>query len=269
MIYTRLSFLVISLCTGAFGAGAQVSPLERLEESPRHHEWVSVDYGKRTVRTFVVYPEVPDPATAVVVIHENRGLNDWARSFADQLAEQGFIAVAPDLLSGSGPDGQGTTSFASSDEARTAIYALDPAQVTADLQATINYAKKIPAANGKVAVVGFCWGGSQAFQIATGTDALDAAFVCYGSAPEDEKELARITAPVYGFYGGNDNRINASIPATAEAMNDMGKVYDPVIYEGAGHGFFRTGELPDATEENKKARADAFSRMLRLLDGIE
>ena len=250
-------------------ACAQMTPQERLENSPRHHEWQDIKYGDRTVRTFVVFPEVADAAPAVLVIHENRGLNDWARGFADQVAEAGYIAVAPDLLSGTGPDGGGTSAFASSDDARNGIYELDPEQVTADLRAVADYAKQIDAANGQLVVIGFCWGGSQAFRFATNSDQMEAAFVCYGTAPKDEEALARISVPVYGFYGGNDNRVNATIADTESAMEKLGKVYEPVIYDGAGHGFFRAGESADASDDNKKARQDGWTRLKSLLEGLE
>jgi len=241
------------------------TPLERLEQSPRHHEWVDVTYGDRTVRSFLVFPERSEKTSVIIVIHENRGLNDWARSMADQLAEAGYIALAPDLLSGAGPNGGGTSSFASSDAARTAIYSLSKDQVTADLKATVNYAKKIPAGNGKVAVIGFCWGGSQAFRFATNSDAIKAAFVCYGTGPKEEDDIKRINIPVYGFYGGNDNRVNATIAGSQEMMDKYGKTYLPVVYEGAGHGFFRAGESPYASEANKKARKEGSKRLKKLL----
>lgn len=241
------------------------TPLERLENSPRHHEWVAVTHGEREVRSFLVYPEVSEKVPVVLVIHENRGLNDWARSMADQIAEAGYIALAADLLSGAGPDGGGTDSFENSDAARTGIYGLDPDQVTADLKAAVAYAKKIPAGNGKVAVIGFCWGGSQTFRFSTNTDEIEAAFVCYGSGPKEDEAYSRIKVPVYGFYGGNDNRVNATIEASKVVMFKHNKTYEPIIYEGAGHGFFRAGESPEASEANKKARDQGWERLKNLL----
>ncbi|MBX6315236.1 MAG: dienelactone hydrolase family protein, partial [Isosphaeraceae bacterium] len=121
---------------------------------------------------------------------------------------------------------------------------------------------------GTVTVAGFCWGGGQAFRFATNNQRLKAAFVFYGTGPDDKDALARITCPVYGFYGGNDARVNATIPKTEELMRAAGKRYEPVIYEGAGHGFMRAGEAPDATEANKKARAEAWARWLQLLKSL-
>src|SRR5688572_28918436 len=152
-----LSALLLAVL--AIPATAQDYVLQRLEKSPRHHEWVAIKNGERSVHTFVVYPQSKDKATAVIVIHENKGLTDWVRSVADQLAEAGYIALAPDLLSGTGPNGGKTSDFATADAARDAIYKLEQSQVTADLDALASYAKKLPAANGKVAVGGFCWGG--------------------------------------------------------------------------------------------------------------
>ena len=244
------------------------SPLERLENSPRHHEWVDVSYDNRVVRSFLVYPEISEKAMVVIVIHENRGLNDWARSMADQIAEAGYIALAPDLLSGSGPDNGGTDSFANSDDARTAIYALTKEQVESDLNAVAAYGKSIPAGNGKVAVIGFCWGGSQSFNMATFNKDIEAALVCYGTGPEEEEAITNIKAPVYGFYGGNDNRVNATIETSSALMKKYDKAYHPVIYPGAGHGFFRAGEMPDASEENKKGREDGWVRLKQILKNL-
>ena len=198
----------------------------------------------------------------MVVIHENQGLTDWVRSVADQLAAKGYIAVAPDLLSGMAPGGGKTSDFPEGGAAREAIYKLQPEGVTADLNAVADYARKLPAASGKVAVAGFCWGGAQSFRFATSRADLAAAFVFYGTGPE---EVGAIRAPVYGFYGGNDARVNATIPKSQELMNAAGKRYEPVTYEGAGHGFMRAGEQPDAQEANQKAREDAWARWKALL----
>ncbi len=256
------------LCLFISFSGYAQSSLERLENSPRHHEWVEIKHGERTVNSFLVYPEVSEKVPIVLVIHENRGLNDWARSLADQIAEAGYIALAPDLLSGTGPDGGGTSAFENSDAARTGIYALEPEQVTADLKANIEYAKSIAAGNGKVVVIGFCWGGSQTFRLSTNTNEIQAAFVCYGTGPKAEEAYSNIEVPVYGFYGGNDNRVNATIDMSKAAMDKFDKIYEPVIYEGAGHGFFRAGESPDASEANKKAREEGWKRLKALLADI-
>lgn len=245
---------------------AQDDPaLDRLNNSPRHHEWVQVARGDRVVHTFVVYPEVSHRAPAVLVIHENRGLTDWVRSVADRLAEDGYVAVAPDLLSGMGPDGGKTSDFADRNQARDALYTRSQEDVTADLEAVADWALEIPAADGTLSVAGFCWGGRQTFRFATVRDDFQAAFVFYGSAPEEEGSLERIGCPVYGFYGGNDARVNATIEPTRERMSTAGKTYEPVTYEGARHGFMRAGEAPDASEENRRAAEEAWRRWLALL----
>jgi carboxymethylenebutenolidase len=249
----------------AAGASAQDWAKARLEKSPRHGEWVKVEHGKRAVKSFVVYPEVKEKATAVVVIHEIFGLSDWVRLVADELAAAGYIAIAPDLLSGLGPKGGGSSDFGGGDDVRKAILNLPPDQVTADLNACVDYVAKLPACNGKVAVAGFCWGGGQTFRLATNNKKIKAAFPFYGSGPTEEAAMARIACPVYGFYGGNDARINATIPKTTELMKEAGKTYEPVTYEGAGHGFMRAGEAPDAMPANKKARDEAWERWKGLL----
>jgi carboxymethylenebutenolidase len=260
--------LVAALCLGAVSAWAQDPALERLEKSPRHQEWVAVKYGDRTVHAFLVFPEVSGKAPAVVVIHENRGLTDWVRGVADQLAEVGYIAIAPDLLSGMAPGGGKTSDFPSGDAAREGISRLNPDQITADLNAVSDYVAKLPASNGKVAVAGFCWGGGQSFRFATNRPKLAAAFVFYGTGPDSKEAIGRIVSPVYGFYGGNDARVNATVPQSAALMKEAGKTFEPVTYEGAGHGFMRSGEEPNASDANRKARDEAWRRWKALLKKV-
>lgn len=249
-------------------ATAQEQARQRLADSPRHHEWVAIKYGARTLHSYLVFPEAKGKVPALVVIHENRGLTDWVRSVADQLAELGYIAIAPDLLSGMAPNGGRTSDFPDADAAREAISRLPPEQVTADLNAAADYVAKLPACNGKVAVAGFCWGGSQSFRFATNRANLAAAFVFYGTGPDDKEAIARIRCPVYGFYGGSDARVNATVPGTEALMKEAGKVFEAVTYEGAGHAFMRLGEEPDAAEANKKAREQAWARWKALLKKI-
>ena len=256
---------LLALCAAAT-APAQDWAKAKLEKSPRHGEWVTLKHDGRDVQAFVVYPEVKGKATAVVVIHEIFGLTDWVRSVADDLAANGYIAIAPDLLSGTGPKGGGTDSFGG-ESVRKAIMGLPPEQITKDLTAATEYVSKLPSGNGKVAVGGFCWGGGQAFRFADNKE-MKAAFAFYGTGPSTESSAKAVSAPVYGFYGGNDNRVNATIPKTTEAMKAAGKKYEPVIYEGAGHGFMRAGEAPDATAANKKARDEAWARMKKVLAGL-
>lgn len=240
----------------------------RLEKSPRHAEWANVKSGEREIRSFIVYPEKKEKAVAVLVIHENKGLTDWVRAVADQLAEAGYVAIAPDLLSGIGPKGGGTGDFSNEDAAREAIYKLEPNQVVSDLNAVADYALKLPASNGKLAVAGFCWGGGQSLRYATRRADLKAAFVFYGSFDYTKDDVARIACPVYGFYAGNDERVSGTIPATTSAMKDAGKKYEPVVYEGAGHGFMRAGEDPQGTEADRKAHGEAWERLLKILKAL-
>jgi len=262
----KKTLLLIAAALTAFTVQAQDWAKARLEKSPRHPEFVNVKHGDREVNCFITYPEVKDKATAVIVIHEIFGLSDWARSMTDELAEAGYIAIAPDLLSGSAKGGGGTAELIKrGEEVGQAIRKLPADQITADLNAVADYMTKLPSCNGKLVVCGFCWGGTQTFRYATNNKNIKSAFVFYGSGPEKESEIARITAPVYGFYGGNDNRVNATIPKSAELMKKAGKTYEPVIYDDAGHGFMRAGEAPDANEANKKAREQAWQRMKAVL----
>jgi carboxymethylenebutenolidase len=255
--------IAVIFALAACALSAQDWAREKVEKSPRHREWVTVKHDGRAVETFVVYPESRDKTPVVLVIHEIFGLTDWVQDLADQLAEAGYIAVAPDLLSGMGPNGGRTPDFPQGG-ATQAVGHLNPDQVTADLNAVANLALKFPAANGKLFVTGYCWGGGQSFRFATNRADLAAAFVFYGPPP-DKDAMARIKAPVYGFYAGNDARIDATIPAAQEQMKAAGKAYEPVTYDGAGHGFMRAGEAPDANEANRKARTEAWARWKEIL----
>jgi len=250
---------------GATGGTTVPTPKERLEKSPRHQEWVKVKNGAREVSCFVVYPESKEKTLAVIAIHENKGLTEWTRGVADQLAEAGYIAIAPDMLSGMGPKGGNTDAFPSEAEATKAIGKISamPEQVNGDLQAVADYALKMPANNGKIAVSGFCWGGGQSFTFATKRPDLAAAFVFYGPPPS--QDIDRIKCPVYGFYGGSDMRINATLPDAEKQMKAAGKTYEPVIYDGAGHGFMRGGEEANGKAADVKARNEGWERWKKVL----
>jgi carboxymethylenebutenolidase len=255
--------LCAMFCIAATPLQAQEWAKQILDKSPRHQQWIKIPEGNRTIDAFIVYPEVSQKAPVIVLIHEIFGLTDWARSMADDLAAHGYIVIAPDLLSGTGPNGGGSSSYADQDARVKAVSQLNPEQVMSDLNATADYGKKLPAANGKLAVVGFCWGGTKSFQFATVRHDLSAAFVFYGTRPTD---ISPINAPVYGFYAGNDARVTSTVPATKTAMQAAGKTYEPVIYNGAGHGFMRAGEDPSNTNPaNVKARKEGMKRLLMLL----
>lgn len=250
---------------------AQDYAMQQLEDSPRHHEWVTIESSDRAMHNFVVFPEQSEKAPVVIVIHENRGHNAWARSFADQLAEAGYIAVAPDLISNTVEGVEKTSDFESSDAAREAIYGLDSDMVTQDLKNVLDYAQSIKASNGKIAVAGFCWGGSQSFRFATNAgDAIDAALVFYGTGPENYEDYQRIEAPVYGFYGGDDERVNATIEDSDAMMEKAGKTYEYEIYDGAGHAYMRQGDDPDApnNDPNVKARNASWDRLKSILSNL-
>jgi carboxymethylenebutenolidase len=256
-----ISFATIVL---AFGANAQDWSKARIESSPRHHEWVKVKHGDREVNCYITYPEVKEKATAVIVIHEIFGMTDWARSVTDELAEAGYIAIEPDLLSGMAPGGGGTAEMGGQDNATRAVGKLPPDQVTADLDAVAKYVSALPSCNGKIAVAGFCWGGGKSFQYAADNKDLKAAFVFYGTPPSAD-EMTKINCPVYGFYGGNDGRVTQTVSKATEQMKEAKKTYEPVTYEGAGHGFMRAGEAPDANAANKKAHDEAWTRWKEIM----
>jgi carboxymethylenebutenolidase len=236
-----------------------------LKESSRHGEWADVKMADGGVlKSWVVYPERAQKAGVVLVIHDIRGMSDMARALGDQLAQDGFIAIVPDFLSGKGPNGGGTESLGQ--EVGKTIQSLAPADVNARLTAAMEYGRKLPASNGKTGVVGFCWGGARSFGFAAAQPALNAAVVYYGDAPgssdsTQETTLANVKAPVLGLYAGNDARINATLPATEAAMKKHGKSYELHTYEGAGHGFmFSQGGAGGA---NLKAAQESWPVVLQ------
>ncbi|MEO7165919.1 MAG: dienelactone hydrolase family protein [Spartobacteria bacterium] len=261
----KLRALAISLVMMSLGSGiafAQDWAKEKLNKSPRHSEWVDLKHDGRTVKAFVVYPEVKAKAPAVLVIHEIFGLTDWAKCLADEIAAAGYIAIAPDLLTEPGKD---TSSYPDQGAAIKAVSALKSDRVFPDLDAAADYVTKLPAADGTLAVTGFCWGGGWSFGYANHNPKLKAAYVFYGPGPESKEDAANIKCPVYGFYAEDDARIGATIAPTTEIMKSLGKTYEPETYAGAGHGFMRAGEAPDASEANRKAHDAAWERWKGLL----
>ena len=232
---------------------------DRLNKSPRHADWVDLKSGQRTIKAFVVYPERKDKAPAVLVISEIFGLTDWVRSLCDELAENGVIAIAPDLHGGG--------KYEDLDGARKATAGLPKEQVKADLDSAADYALKIPACNGTLAVCGFCWGGGWTFTYAHMNPKVKAAYSFYGVAVDNPDDAKNVACPVYGFYAENDERVNATVPKAEELMKAAGKKYEPVTYKGAGHGFMRSGEPnnPEMREADKTARDEAWSRWKELL----
>jgi len=221
---------------GGLPAGAAEANA-RLQASPRHGEWVVIRTGADSVRAWVVYPERADKAPVVLVIHEIFGLSNWIRAVADQVAADGFIAIAPDLLTmkdvARRPDGESDP-----DAARAVIGSLQTADVHRQLRAVAEWGMKLPAARPAYGVVGYCWGGGTSFAHAVAAPGLGAAVVYYGSSP-DAASLSSVRAPVLGLYGGNDARVNASIAPADAAMKSLGKTYEHHIFDGAGHGFLR------------------------------
>ena len=265
----KIAFAVIALLCFSLSlsqrAFTQDWAKQRLEQSPRHHEWVDIKYGNRTVHAFVVYPEVKSKAPAVLVIHEIFGLTDWIRAVTDQLAAEGFLAAAPDLLSGKGPHGGGTDDFPTRDDAIKAVSGLDRDEVLARLDAVRAWALAQPSAGTSSATVGFCWGGGTSFAYAVHQPKLDAAVVYYGTPPVDLSTLAAVHAPVLGLYGGDDARVTSTVDATRDKMKALGKTYDPHVFDGAGHGFLRAQSGQDGA--NRRAAEQAWPLTVQFLRG--
>lgn len=211
--------------------------LARLSSSPRHGEWVTIRTGDGdSLRAWVVYPERSTKAPVVLVVHEIYGLSSWVRSVADQLAADGFIAIAPDLLTMKNlPDGPDSVV---APLAVAAIRTLDPAWVQRQLDAVAQYGMSLPSAQKKYGIVGYCWGGGVSFAHAVHAPSLGASVVYYGVSPPTAS-LASVRAPVLGLYGGSDARVDATIPPADSALRALGRTYVPTLYPGAGHGFLR------------------------------
>ena len=250
---------------------AQIPPGEKdakaaVEKSPRHGEYEDIKVGGREtpVKAYVVYPQVKEKAPVVIVIHEIFGLSDWIKSVTDQLAADGFIAIAPDLLSGKAPGGGGTEELAKSGgDIRKTVQSITPEEATQALDAVREYGMKLPASNGKTATIGFCWGGARSFDYATKQPGLSAAVVYYGGSPKDEAALKAMTVPVLGLYGSDDARVNQTIEPAQKVIKEAGKSFTPHIYEGAGHGFLRQQDGRDGA--NLKASQQAWPETVKFI----
>jgi len=236
-----------------------------LPDTPIHQEWVDFERDSASVlKALVVHPESGEATKAVIIIHENLGLNEWLVAFSKKVAGQGFVVIAPDLISNSVEGVEKTTDFQNADKVREAIYALDQEQVTKDLNLVYNYLKNDPSVNGKISVVGFGWGGSQSFEYASHNPDLESVMVYYGTAPKDLTTLKNINSPVYGFYGAADYRVNATIPDTEKTMKDYGNLYAFEIYEDAGHAFMSRG-AEEAYGPNTMAYEKSWKKLITLL----
>lgn len=253
--------------TAAVIVATSVFLVSRIEVGHRR-KYVSLTHGSRALQLLVDYPSKPRRGSAIVVlVHEVYGLSEWTKVMSDELADRGFIVLAPDLLSGHGPNGGGYSDFTNENDVIQAVSDLDPTAVTVDLDAVVDYGKKLPSFDEKLAIVGFSWGGWKSFAFATHRRDLSGVFVFYGTGPTDVRS---ISAPVYGFYAGNDGEVDATIPATTEAMKAAGKFYDPVVYEGADHGFMRLGvETGNTNPVDKTSRTQALDRLIKLLNAVK
>jgi len=269
MIHAALLSVVLLTQSGAPARDPSLPPSAEqakaaLDASPRHGEYVNVPMpGGPALKTWISYPERKDKAGIVIVIQEVFGLTDWLRGVADQLAKEGFIGVAPDMVSGFGPSGGGTDSVGSRDDVVALVHKITPDEVMRRLNAVYDFARKIPAGNGKIATVGFCWGGGQSFAYAGAQPALAAAVVFYGTSP-DSAVIGVIQAPVLGHYGGDDARVDATVPPAQAEMKRLGKSYEVHTYEGAGHGFLRDQSGRDGA--NFKATQQAWPRTVAFLN---
>jgi carboxymethylenebutenolidase len=258
----RTAMGVAATGLGVSSLSAQDWAQQAVDKSPRKHESVKVTYNGRAVDTFIAYPQTQGKSPAVIIIHDVIAFAPWVENVADKFAETGYIGVAPDMLSGRTPEERQATKTPDGKNLGPARR-LPLAQVSADLNALADYAMKLPACNGKICVVGFSWGGDEAFRFATTRKDLSAAFVFYGKCTEPEN-IPNIVAPVYGFYAGTDTNVGGTIPETTAKMKAAGKFYEPVTFEGAGHGFMQAGAKPDAAGADKKAWDESWVKLKAL-----
>ncbi len=264
-----LSMIGLAMAAGPVTQPAALPPsgddglaAKALAASPRHGEWadIAIPGSEVKLHTWVVYPERKDKAPIVIVIHEIFGMTDWVRGVTDQLAAEGYIAIAPDLLSGFGTNGGGTESLGNSVQA--AFRKLTADEQTRRLDAVRDYALAFPSANDKVATIGFCWGGGASFAYATHQPTLKAAIVCYGTPPA-KSAMEKIACPVLGLYGGDDARITSTVDATTKSMADLKKTYEPHVFDGAGHGFMR--QQSGRNGANLKAARQGWDEAIKFL----
>lgn len=209
------------------------------------------------VSAYLSRPKASGKYPAIIVIHENRGINDHIRDVARRLAKKGYVALAPDYLSRKGgtmkvnPEGKGIRGL------REMISAQD---VSEDTESGYQYLRSLPRVqSGKMGVVGFCWGGEMAFAVATQVSGLDAVVVYYGRSPKPLELVKNIEAPVLAHYGGEDKRVNAGIPDTEAAMKKYNKTFTYKIYPGAKHAF-NSDTRPD--RYHPEAAKEAWAKTL-------
>ncbi len=264
--------VLVLLGVASAQAGNSSSALDRqaaeLEKSPRQQVWLQIPHGDRTVDTFTVLPQDNTKAPVVLVVHDVQGMTEWLKNLADQFAAQGYVAMVPDLLSGMGPSGGRSDSFADHRWAQEATTKLPASQVMADLNAVADVAKTLPQSNGKVMVVGFGWGGTRSFTFASQRSDLGAVFVFNATAPTDAAELGKIKAPIYDFYGSNDERVSSTIAQTKEMMQQAGGNFQAVSYEGAAPDFMLTAVEPYPSWFDGEAHDKSWQRMLEVLKGL-
>jgi len=224
-----------------------------------------LENGDREINCLVFPPSDSLAVPGLILIHEEWGLTDWVKSVSEQIAAEGYLVIVPDLLSGNNPEYDSLLNFTNEGVIRAALLNSDNEQIMSDLDVSFKYMKDHPCNNGQIGVIGFSWGGTQAFLYMTENPGLSAGYVFYGSSPKDKKVLSRIQSPVYGIYGEYDSRINSSIRNTERRMRKFGKDFHPFIIDGGGHGFMRSGERKGATEDNVKARTAGWKKLTELL----
>ena len=221
---------------------------------------ILLKYNDRELNCLVFSSPDSSVTGGLILIYEEWGLTEWVISISERIASEGYLVIIPDFLSEyQKPD------FMNEEVIRIALLSIEKEQIMADLDETFKYLKAHPGCNGKIAVIGFSWGANQAFLYLTENPELNAGYIFYGISPKDKKQLARIQSPVYAFYGEYDSRTNSSVQDTERKMFKLGKVFKSYIIDGGGHGFMRSGEREDATEDNTKARTAGWNKLMELL----
>ena len=235
----RRTFLKrLTLLTGSAAAALALLPAlgeahnpVLMQDDEITSQFVKYPAPKMEINAFLAHPKKAGKFPAVVVIHENRGLQPHIQDVAKRFAKEGFLSIAPDALTPAGGTPEDDQSKASE-----LIRGLNGDDTVDNMVAAVKYLKTHPLSTGKVGCTGFCWGGAMTNQVAVNSPDLDAAVPYYGRQPQTE-DVAKIKAPLMAHYAGNDPGINAGIEAFEAELKKQNKEYQIFIYEGAGHAF--------------------------------
>jgi carboxymethylenebutenolidase len=244
---------------------AQEFALKDLAISSHRMEWIKIESEESSVRSFIVYPDSLTVAPAMIIIHDEFGMTEWIKSFANQVASENYVAFVPDLVTGESTVKVESRGLRNWGDTRDKLLNMDQEQLFASIDMVFKFTEDLSSCNGTILIAGLGWGGSQVFRYLSHNNTPGAGLVFYGRAPVNKKKLKPISTPIYGFYGEYDSRVNKNLWRADKKMKQLGKPFYPVIFDFGGHGFMRSGERPNANEGNVKARTAAWIRLQAIL----